>query len=166
MGEALDYRPGEPARVEGKWEVIGPADCPLMFRRTLLSGRLGKLLLHRFVPGASDRDCHDHPRSFVTLVVRGGYDDVQPDGTVERLRAPAIRYRPAAHAHITHVHGDGATTVVVMGRLVRAWGFVRAGRWFAWRDYEQRFGLSWRCEEAPGPKSATPLDQAADDAGN
>lgn len=138
---------------EGKWEVIGPPDCPLMFRRTLLEGgRFGKLLLHRFVPGANDRDCHDHPRSFVTLVLRGGYDDIQPDGTVERLRAPTIRYRPAAHTHITRVHTDGATTVVVMGRLVRAWGFLREGRWFAWRDYERRFGLSWRCDEATGPE--------------
>lgn len=149
-----DYLPGAPARVEGRWEVIGPAECPLMFRRTILSGRLGKLLLHRFVPGATDRDAHDHPRGFVTLVIRGGYDDIRPDGTVERLRAPAIRYRPATHAHITHVHADGATTVVAMGRLVRAWGFVREGRWFQWRDYERRFGLSWRCDEDGIPESA------------
>jgi hypothetical protein len=60
----------------GKWELIGPAECPILWRRTLLVSRFGKLMLHRFVPGASDRDPHDHPSSFVTIVLRGGYDDV------------------------------------------------------------------------------------------
>lgn len=138
---------GQPAEAVGKWERIGPPECPLMFRRTLLGGRFGKLLWHRFMPAATDKDPHDHPRSFVTVVLRGGYDDIQPDGTVQTLRAPAIRYRPAAHAHITRVHEDGATTVVVMGPLVRAWGFVRDGRWWPWRDYEQEFGLGFRCED-------------------
>jgi hypothetical protein len=150
MASSTD-RLGEPARVERKWEMIGPLDCPLMFRRTLLAGRLGKLLVHRFVPGASDKDPHDHPRGFVTVVVRGGYDDVNPAGTVERLRAPAIRYRPATHCHVTNVHADGALTVVVMGPLVRAWGFVRDGHWWPWPDYERRFGLGFRCEDLPPP---------------
>jgi hypothetical protein len=131
---SVEAQAGKPARKEGCWEVIGPPDCPLLLRRTLLSGRFGKLLWHRFMPGASDKAHHDHPRPFVTLVLRGGYDDLQPDGTRERLRAPAIRYRPAEHAHITRVHDDGATTVVVMGPLARAWGFWHDGSWWPWRD--------------------------------
>lgn len=136
-----------PHSPDGPWELIGPTECPIMWRRTLISGKLGKLLVHRFMPNASDKDCHDHPRSFVTLVLRGGYDDVQPDGTVDHVYAPAIRYRRAEHAHITKVGPDGALTVVVMGPLRRAWGFFREGRWFDWRSYERVFGLNWRCDE-------------------
>lgn len=62
----------------GKWEVIGPLDCPVLYRRTLIAGRFGKLMLHRFVPSSSDKDCHDHPSSFLTIVLRGGYDDCSP----------------------------------------------------------------------------------------
>lgn len=145
-----DPRAGLPARVEGKWETIGPEACPLMVRRTLLAGRFGKLMIHRFFPGATDKDCHDHPASFVTIVVQGGYDDIQPDGTVDRLRAPAIRFRRAEHAHVTRVHarvgGWGAQTVVVMFRKRRPWGFWRDGRWFEWKTYERMFGLNWRCD--------------------
>ena len=131
---------------QGGWEVIGPEACPLMFRRTLLSTRWFKVLLHRFVPLATDEAHHDHPRSFLTLILRGGYDDVQADGWVERLRAPAIRYRRAEHAHITRVHADGATTLVLMGRLRREWGFIgKDGRWYEWRRFERLFGLNWRC---------------------
>lgn len=159
---------GEPAPKVGKWEEIGPAECPLMYRRTLLSGRVGKLLLHRFVPNARDRDCHDHPRSFVTFVLRGGYTDVSVcpkcvrsrahvdhpcwwcDSTgrvVDEVRAPTIRYRRADHAHNTIVGPRGCTTIVVMGPVVRAWGFVRKGRWWDWRSYERTFGMAFRCDD-------------------
>lgn len=142
----MSERAGLPARkLGGGWEVIGPEACPLMFRKTLLACRWFKLLLHCFVPNASDEAHHDHPRSFLTLVVRGGYDDVTPDGISERLRAPAIRYRRAEHSHITLVHADGATTIVLMGRVRRAWGFWRDGKWFEWRTFERLFGLNWRC---------------------
>lgn len=143
----VDPQAGQPARKLGRgWEVIGPSECPIMYRRTLLSGRLGKVLWHRFVASASDEAHHDHPRSFVTVVLRGGYDDVQPDGTTDRVYAPAIRYRPAKHAHITKVGAKGATTIVVMGPLQREWGFYDAeGKWYPWRVFERIFGLNWRC---------------------
>lgn len=132
---------------DGPWELIGPADCPIMWRRTLASGSLGKLLWHRFMPNASDKDCHDHPSSFLTIVLRGGYDDVQPDGTTDEVRAPTIRFRRAEHAHITRVGPTGATTLVIMFRKRRPWGFWREGKWYSWRAYEQLFGLNWRCDD-------------------
>lgn len=165
---------GEHARVTGGWEIIGPDECPLFGRRTLLSvGRWGKLLWHQFLPNATDKDCHDHPRSFLTIVLRGGYDDESRcapcfgagtdilvtsikgapcpycHGTgriIDHLQAPTVRFRRASHAHITKVGPSGATTLVVMGPLRREWGFWREGQWWAWRIYERRFGLNWRCE--------------------
>lgn len=157
----------------GGWEVIGPPECPILLRRTLVARKRWKLLLHRFMPGAADRDPHDHPRPFLTLVLRGGYDDVQPcrackEGTVtapaggvvrcrvcrgerqaiDRVRAVTVRYRPATHVHTTLVHADGATTLVLMGPLVRAWGFFRDGRWWPWREYDEAYGHgSFRCPE-------------------
>lgn len=142
---------GQPARkLDGGWEIIGPVECPLFLRRTLLAGRWGKLLVHRFLPGASDRVPHDHPRSFVTVCWQGGYDDVRKDGRIDIVRAPAIRWRPAVHEHVTHVHSDGARTVVAMGPLRREWGFWHLGRWWPWREHEQQFGLGFRCEDDRG----------------
>jgi hypothetical protein len=131
-----------------KREVIGQAECPLMHRWTLLSCRFGKLLVHHFLPTQRDRDAHDHPRSFVTIVVRGGYDDVQPDGTLDRVYAPAIRYRPAEHAHVTMAGPKGAWTIVLMGPQRREWGFWRDAKWWPWRAYESVHGSSFRCDES------------------
>lgn len=165
-------------RLVPKREVIGQADCPLMYRWTLvnLGNRLGKLMVHYFLPTARDRDFHDHPRSFVTFVFRGGYDDITPCpscrgtatlGTVDgifihcmqlgcdrgrvtgRVRAPALRFRRADHAHITVAGECGAWSLCAMGPLRRDWGFWRAGTWWPWRRYEEHFGGSFRCEE-PG----------------
>ena len=142
----LDPQAGQAARKIGRgWEIIGPEACPLMLRRTLVSNRWFKVLWHKFLPGASDRAAHDHPRSFLTFVLQGGYDDIKPDGTIYCVYAPTIRYRSATHSHITEVGPHGATTLVLMGPLRRDWGFWHDGRWYPWRVFERKFGLGWRC---------------------
>lgn len=152
-------------------EVIGQPECPILHRWTIINAGSWKLLLHHFLPTSRDRDPHDHPRAFVTVVVRGDYVDVQPrackrghvghyddatfcqtcgapilDEVADHVRAPAIRYRPATHTHKTYAGERGAWTIVVMGPLVRAWGFLRDGRFWPWREYEDRYGHGFRCE--------------------
>lgn len=163
-----------PQRGLFKKEVIGADDCPLMHRWTLpltLGGRV-KVLLHHFLPNADDRDVHDHPRPFVTLVLKGGYDNLVPcprcrrrqerdginlgcahcfheNGLVvgDHMTQGTVRFRAARHAHRTRVGPNGAWTLVLMGPLQRPWGFWRGRHWWGWREYEERFGLSMRCED-------------------
>lgn len=161
-----------------KPEVIGPPDCALIHRWTLYSGDPNsvKLMVHHFLPNADDRDVHDHPRPFWTLVVRGRYDDIGPcarceqgrvgpvgiaNGTAfncpdcantglivnERMRAGRLRLRPARHRHRTQVGPKGCWTIVLMGPIRRRWGFWRRGVWWFWRDYEAEFGFAMRCED-------------------
>lgn len=152
---SAEHVEGEPApRVRThRWlperEEIGAPDCLLMYRWTVAKLRGRKLLVHHFLPDADDVDYHDHPRGFLTLMWWGSYTDLRPDGTTELLRAPAIRWRPAEHAHRTKVGPRGAWTFVIMGKLAREWGFWRSGRWYFWRDYERMFGFAMRCDSDP-----------------
>jgi hypothetical protein len=132
-----------------KPEVIGPPDCPIFHRWTFYDGRLGKLFLHHFLPWGDDRDVHDHPWPFVTIVFRGGYLDVNERGEAEAVKAPTIKYRPARHAHRTTAGRHGAWTIVGTGRKSREWGFWREGRWWQWREYERTFGFAMRCDDLP-----------------
>ena len=137
-------------------EFIGQEECPLMVRWTLLDIGFLKAMIHYFPPEATDPDPHDHPRSFITCILRGGYFNtewVKVDlpgqdymEEIEWLPAGSIRYRPADHMHVTTTGRQGAWTVVVMGRLVRPWGFLREGFWWPWKRYVEIFDSPVRCE--------------------
>lgn len=120
-------------------EAIGNPECPLIHRWTLINIGVAKLLVHHFLPDGRDVDYHDHPRSFLTFVFRGRYFDLTPKGS-ETVKAPAIRYRSADHAHKTNTDHRGAWSLVLMGRLVRPWGFVRNGKWMPWKVYDRVYG--------------------------
>lgn len=155
-------------------EVIGEDKCPIMFRWELvnLGPRVGKLMLHHFLPLRDDLHPHDHPSAFVTLILRGGYDDMVTCGRCggrgnepakwqytracwgclgtglqlgERMRAGMIRYRRAEHTHLTKMGAQGAWTLCWMGPKERPWGFVVAGRWMRWQAYVDIFAPGKRC---------------------
>lgn len=133
-------------------EVIGQDECPMMLRWTILApGKppLFKVLVHYFPPNVSDRDPHDHPRSFLTFILRGSYFNVEWHGEeqeLELLSRGAIRYRPAEHTHIVETGDEGAWTLVIMGPEIRKWGFLRNGRWLPWKRYVEWYGGVVRCD--------------------
>lgn len=133
-------------------ELIGHPDCPLIKRWTIIGDRQQgvyrwpfKLMIHYFVPGTEDPDPHDHPRSFVTLILRGHYVDVNRHGQREVMRVGKLRHRPAEHAHRTIAGPRGCWTIVVMGPQSREWGFWFDGVWMPSREYIARYGGSQRC---------------------
>lgn len=172
-------------------EVIGQEACPLMLRWTLLAPGRGepwfKVLVHYFPAEVSDRDPHDHPRSFLTFVLRGRYRDeswhplgneleekhgirlshrlVPPEGMrkLEHVRAGAVKFRAAEHLHIVETDRVGCWTLVMMGPLKRDWGFVRVGRvplrgvWLPWKQYVKDFGGVIRCDAPPVPFEDVPM---------
>jgi hypothetical protein len=79
---------------------------------------------------------HDHPWSFITLILRGGYEEVVGDKVF--VRKPGyIGYRPRAFEHaITRLLNGPAITLVLRGRNHESWGFrTRHGEKIAWQRY-------------------------------
>lgn len=109
------------------------------------SGR--KLLLHHFRPHA-ERDFHDHPWSFRTLVLWGSYvdeslgEEVEGERLVIRdvLRMGSSRRRDALHAHRTSCSGHVWTLVLTSPPS---------------RDWCQGSPRSWVCEGVPEDFDAT-----------
>jgi hypothetical protein len=56
--------------------------------------------------------------------------------SVDVLRAPAIRFRPAHHQHTVYPFPQGAWTILITGRPLRKFGFywqgkfIKANKWF------------------------------------
>ena len=106
--------------------------------------------LHHIVTEDLDRDLHDHPWDFVSVVLRGGYVEARPinagkpdfsapDGG-ERVHfvsrsAGSIAYRRATDRHrIVSVLPD-TWTLFVTGAARHWWGFYTPGGKVYWRDY-------------------------------
>lgn len=151
-------------RTEFKWaEAIGPPECPLMIRWCALT-KIGSLRLHHFLRSDMERDAHDHPWWFVTLILKGGYTDYRlcddclgisgegsgPFGYCEtcygighlrdRLRPGSIRFRSATHRH--WVHTENSWSLVLTGPVSRQWGFWDHGVFRRVVDYFDRYGYS------------------------
>jgi hypothetical protein len=62
---------------------------PYMIRRAI-NTPLGGVKLHQFLRSDDDRDLHDHPWSFVSLILRGGY--------WEHTHAPCVAAKDGRHA--------------------------------------------------------------------
>lgn len=107
-------------------ERLGLETCPYVVRWRLETPWFS-IRLHHWLAPDDDRAPHDHPWSFTTFVIKGGYRDASPAGD-EHLRAPAIRHRAATHQHTVFPDPGGAWTILVTGPKTRDWGFWVKGK--------------------------------------
>lgn len=107
----------------------------------------------------ADRDpwLHDHPVSFLSLILRGSYAELRAkNGDVEhRVRKwfNVIRANRVDRHRIIFCRKN-TLTLCFMGPKVQEWGFYTPGGWIGWKEYYARLkaGENMRCEPwAPGP---------------
>lgn len=121
-----------------KWaESIGSDECPMMVRWVILTP-IGSIRLHHFLRPDHDRDAHDHPWWFITVMLKGSYLDRSVDTetgehTLDHLRRGSIRFRPAHHRH--WVETDNSWTLILTGRVKRTWGFWNGIKFLFHYDY-------------------------------
>lgn len=106
-----------------------------VFRTRFLSARI-----HRILRSDHDRDLHDHPWDYATVILRGGYWEVTDAG--KRWYGPgSVLFRRATHLHrLILPAGAPATTLFLHRRKSREWGFRTDGGWVHWRTYTEARG--------------------------
>lgn len=137
-----------------RWTDI-ETDGSLYLRRLhlLQIPHVGAVMLHWIVRPDRARDLHDHPVSFLSIVLRGSYTERVPSFTYHDTsfctyetqncyKQRYIRwwnYKRAADSHrITYVFGPrGVLTLVFAGPKRRNWGFLTAEGWVRWQDYKE-----------------------------
>lgn len=136
--------------------------------RWILVHPWGTVRLHHILRGDADPDPHDHPWSFVSIILAGSYleevwTEVPPTGSG---RWPAYandgrwlshwvrplrfwpRYVPAARLHRLRLDAP-VWTLVFTGNRVRRWGFATKGGWVPWKEYtSQKEGFDQAAYEA------------------
>jgi hypothetical protein len=127
-------------------------DRSFLERWGLVHERFGGFYLHHIVDADPGFDVHDHPWSFVSIVLRGGYteehaaDARTPERTLSRTwRAGTLHRMPLNVAHRITAARPGTWTLVFRGPTRRVWGFYivhpfDGHTWDPWTayDYAQR----------------------------
>lgn len=129
-------------------DLHNPEDVHL--RRTrIVQTPLGGIYIHRFERPDNDRHLHDHPWSFVTLVLRGGYTediDVQVPGsswgrgpypTRRTWQVGSVHRMSAVWRHsVRRLLSVPTWTLIIVGPRRRApWGFWTEDGFIAPSDY-------------------------------
>jgi hypothetical protein len=106
------------------------------YRYVLLKTRWFAVYLHEFLRSDGDRCLHDHPWSFVSIILSGGYWEEMPDGRHWRP-VGSILLRRAKTAHRIELWpGTRPWSLVIVGPKVRPWGFHTVAGWKPWQKGE------------------------------
>lgn len=102
------------------------------------------VFLHHFLRSDPD-DVHDHPWSYFTLILRGGYWEWVPQfnslgqkvGEIAVWRKPGhFRFSRAASFHRIELDPDvDCWTLFCPGPQTKDWGFIFKGKWVQWEQY-------------------------------
>lgn len=95
------------------------------------------IYIHRF--WASDYSIfHDHPWSFISLVLKGWYKEHLPDNTVVNRTAGSFRFRAAEEFHWIDCQGQPGScwTLFIRFKPHREWGFWTKNGWVEWFNYD------------------------------
>lgn len=99
------------------------------------------LCLHRILKPDPEPYLHDHPVSFLSIILRGGYTEHRvrssSHGVLRTIRHRwfnFIRATPEDRHTICDVE-PGTVTLCLMGPKVRDWGFHAERGWVHWKSY-------------------------------
>jgi hypothetical protein len=135
--------PAKPFRAfEWRWaEPLGRPECPYVYRWVLtLFGY--SVRLHHWIGSDDLRHFHDHPWDFISIILKGRYLEITPEGMRVRTVGDVARYR-AEHRHKVQLIGRSCWTCVLSKRHRRHFGFYVPGRETLLRPlrYFSRYGL-------------------------
>ena len=85
--------------------------------------------LHHWIKSDDRRFFHDHSCNFISIVLKGKYKNVTPEG-IFNIQAPSIWQSNATKRHYLDIPKEGVWTLLFCGRPYQKWGFyVNGHKW-------------------------------------
>jgi hypothetical protein len=92
------------------------------------------VMLHWIPSEDPQPDMHDHPVSFLSIVLRGWYDELRDDGLCDTIRWG--QFKRATDVHRIVPVARNTLPLVLAGPVVRSWGYHTPEGWVPWREYD------------------------------
>lgn len=127
-----------------KWTIT---DSEYITRLHLIKTPWFSVCLHWINKPDPEPFLHDHPVSFLSLILSGGYSEDRYVNGVRAIRKcnwyNLVKASPYDQHTIVSVKPN-TLTLAIMGPKVREWGFHVPGDWIHWKAYytEQRKALN------------------------
>lgn len=119
-----------------------------MKRWRLVDNRFFGVRVHKIVRSDEDRELHDHPWTFLSFILSGGYIEHRPFGVSKEYRRFDFVFRRAEDLHRLQLHKEyayadnrvvekPAWTFVIRGPTRRRWGFMTQDGWIDAEDFDR-----------------------------
>lgn len=133
------YRPFKPFQIRWK-EAMGRPCCPYLYRWTFLFFGYS-IRIHHWIRSDDKRFFHDHPFDFISIVLKGRYANVTPNGRFE-VKAGTVWKSDGTKRHYLDIPEAGAWTVLLCSRVKRKWGFwIKDNQRLRPLEYFHRYGI-------------------------
>lgn len=122
-----------------RWaEKLGIPECPYLIRWCFITP-LFSIRLHKWNAADDHRHYHNHPWSFITIILKGGYID---KGLIKdtMLIQGDIAYRKASHYHYVLPQLFPTWTLLITGPKIQRWGFLVKNKFIQPLTYFGKYG--------------------------
>ena len=139
MDNGIPSRPFK--RFQIRWaEKMGDPKDPYLIRWMLIFNNYS-IRLHKWIRSDDSRFFHDHACDLISIVIKGSYDNVTPNGRFH-VQAPSIWSAKAEKRHWLDIPPTGAWTLLLCGKPYLKWGFYIGERKFRPLRYFHTYGGS------------------------
>ena len=122
------------------WSDVVIDGLRYLLRLHLVKAPRATAMLHWILRPDPQPDPHDHPITFLSIVLRGGYTEWTPSGLhVVRWFNPIRRLN--IHRIVSVKPNTLTLCLAVHPRKSRRWGFHTPKGWIYWKDYYSRRDL-------------------------
>lgn len=128
-------------------DIGRPGEAPYLRRWYIIQTPWFGIYLHNIRTPDPDEHPHDHPRNFLSIVLRGGYEEKVFQPTTGRIKLVSrFSYVPGDWhtmpkdlAHMITKVKPNTWTLLFLGRRTRVWGFHTEDGWIPWQEYLKRY---------------------------
>jgi hypothetical protein len=120
-----------------KRQLIGTEDNKYLDRIYIIQTPWFGIMFHKIYRPDNQRDLHDHPWNFLSLILHGSYKEQTLDG-IKHCKWFNLKKAEDRHA-VCEVNKKPVWTLVFTGKRQRVWGFWvdKGTRFVPWTQYDK-----------------------------